>query len=225
MSRKKILTEQDLDDARDEGVDDIAWMVTLSDLMMLLLTFFVMLFAITSVTNENYMGMIRKIGDALGGESLVERHATTRDEIEKDIEKIISSANLVRQVHLTTDERGTVLFAEGDLFFKAGGVILSPEIKRFLSRIAKIIKKRDNKILVEGHTDDLPISSEKYPSNWELSSARASVVVRYLIEKEGLEPRRLSAAGYASYRPRYALIPENRSRNRRVEIVILKEKL
>ena len=78
---------------------------------------------------------------------------------------------------------------------------------------------------MEGHTDDIPTKGGKYPTNWELSTARASAVVRYFLEKMKMDPRRFSAVGYAEYKPRYALIPENRPRNRRVEIIILREEI
>ena len=76
---------------------------------------------------------------------------------------------------------------------------------------------------VEGHTDNLPINTPRFPSNWELSTARATSVIRYLIEEENLDPERLSAAGYGEYRPIDANdTPEGRARNRRVDLVILR---
>ena len=224
MSRKK-LKPLDLEDAKAEGQDEGNWLVTLSDLMMLLLTFFVMLFAITTPTEEQYLGMLRKIGDALGGKSLIEKKASPMENIQKNLEKFIEDNNLVRQVQLTSDTRGVTLFAEGDFFFEPGSADLKKDVKRFLKRIAKVLRETPYKVVVEGHTDDTPIKSAKFPSNWELSSARASAVVRYLVDVEKLEPRRFSAVGYAQFKPRYALTPENRPKNRRVEIVILRERI
>lgn len=221
----KKLTLFDLEDAKAEGLDEGNWLITLSDMMMLLLTFFVMLFAITSPTDEKYMGMLRKIGDALGGKSLVERQGSPIETTEKALEKFLVDNNLVRQVNLTSDSRGLVMFADGDLFFPPGSAKLNDDIKRLLKYLAGVIQKTKYKVVVEGHTDDTSIKSARFPSNWELSTARASAVVRYFIEQQGLEPRRFSAVGYAEHKPRYALIPENRAKNRRVEIVILRERL
>jgi len=221
MSKKKI-TLADVEDARGEGFDEGAWLIILSDLMMLLLTFFVMLFAITAPEEDNYMGVLRDIGDALGGDSLVERKSSL-DETSEKIEALIKDNNLVRQINVTSDTKGITMFAEGDLFFKSGSVELRDDIKRFLKKIGEIIKETRYKVVIEGHTDDVPIKNEKFPSNWELSTARASAVVRYFTEEEGYEPARFAAVGYAHYKPRYAMIPENRSKNRRVELIILRE--
>ena len=220
MSRKYHIS--DVENARTEGEDSNSWMVTLSDLMMLLLTFFVMLFMVIEPSDQDLMGVLRKIGDALGGKSLVERKSSM-DEIKDKLEALLKDNNLVRQVQVTSDTRGIVLFAQGDLFFKPGTAVLTGDVVFFLKRIATILKKNKYKVLVEGHTDDLPIKSERFPSNWELSTARAAAVIRYMLDKHDLAPRRFAAVGYAHHKPRYALIPENRPRNRRVEIVILRE--
>ena len=89
-------------------------------------------------------------------------------------------------------------------------------------RVADIIKEVPNDVLVEGHTDNLPINTPEFPSNWELSTARATRVIRYFIENENIDPDRLSASGYSEYQPlRPNDTPENRAENRRVEIVLL----
>ncbi|VAX25338.1 Flagellar motor rotation protein MotB [hydrothermal vent metagenome] len=216
--------QMEIDAAETEGRDEMGWLIILSDLMMLLLTFFVMLFATTSSSDQNYVGMLRQIGDALGGESLVERKSGL-DGVSADIERFINDNNLVKHIQLTSEARGIVMYAQGDLFFDAGTANIKKDIKRFLKGIAGVIKKSNYKVLVEGHTDDVPIASAKYPSNWELSTARASAVIRFFISEEKIEPRLFTAVGYAHYHPRYPMIPENRSKNRRVEIVIQRERL
>ncbi len=224
MARK--LTQLDLDDAKAQGESETDWVVTLADMMMLLLTFFVLLFAVTSTQDEKYVGMLQKVGDAFGGKSLVERLSSERPpEVDKEIEKALEENNLIRQVHLTSDSRGTVMWAEGDLFFAPGSAEVKPQIKRFLDHVARIVEKNQYKVIVEGHTDDVPIATEKFPSNWELSASRAASVVRYFVEDKGLNPRRFVVSGYGDSKPRYALIPENRSKNRRVEIIITRDKM
>ncbi|MBI4667122.1 MAG: flagellar motor protein MotB [Nitrospinae bacterium] len=217
MARKRH--HEDVPD-EDPGI----WLITFSDLLSLLLTFFIMLFALTSQQEEKYLGMLSKIGDALGGKSLVDRK-TGLEVTQEKLQKFVQDNNLIRQVQLTSDTRGLVMFAEGDLFFDAGSAEIKPDIKRFLRRVGEIIKGTQYKVLVEGHTDDTVGQMEKFPSNWELSSARATAVVRYFIDEAGLEPYRFAAVGYAQFKPRYALIPENRPKNRRVELVILRETL
>jgi len=214
----------DLEKAREEGSEDSAWLITLSDMMMLLLTFFVMLFIIIEPSDQDYVGALRKIGDALGGKSLADRKMDLST-LQLKIDGLIKDNNLVKHMEATTDERGTVLLAEGDLFFKPGTAELTGDVKLFLKHVGRLIKETQYKVLVEGHTDDTPIKSPLYPSNWELSTARAASVVRYFTETMDINPRRFTAAGRAHFKPRYALIPENRPKNRRVEIIILREKL
>lgn len=209
-------------DAPDE--DPGVWLMTLADMFSLLLCFFIMLFALTYKDEEKYVGMLTKMGDALGGKSRLEKKSGL-DVVSENMQKFLKDNNLLMQVNLTSDSRGVSLYAEGDMFFDAGSAELKPEIKRLLRRIAEIIKTTPYKVIVEGHTDDTQGTMDKYPSNWELSSARASSVVRHFIEEEGIEPYRFSAEGYAGFKPKYALIPENRSKNRRVEIIISREKM
>ncbi|MBI3014494.1 MAG: OmpA family protein, partial [Candidatus Tectomicrobia bacterium] len=118
---------------------------------------------------------------------------------------------------------GIILYASGGVLFESGTSAIEGGFRPFLFRMADLLKRVPYKVLVEGHTDDVPINTPQYPSNWELSSGRASSVVRFFIEETGLPPQRFSAVGYASYKPRFELTPENRARNRRVEMIILKE--
>jgi len=126
------------------------------------------------------------------------------------------------KVLLNEEKRGLVIVIVGVAPLRAEGVIVRAEDKPILSKVASILKKyADREILIEGHTDDEPIASEQFSSNWELSTARATTILRYLEEKEGISAKRLSAAGYGEYRPLASnATREGRERNRRVEIVI-----
>jgi chemotaxis protein MotB len=110
---------------------------------------------------------------------------------------------------------------EGALF-DSGKADLKSEAIRLLDKIAPVLKQSQRPIRVEGHTDNVPIHTKEFPSNWELSTARAVNVLRYLVEKHEIPPQIISAAGYGEYHP---IVPndtaQNRSRNRRVEIIIL----
>jgi chemotaxis protein MotB len=107
------------------------------------------------------------------------------------------------------------------LLFESGSAELKPEAKAVLDTIAEILKFLPNKIRIEGHTDDRPIRSARFPSNWHLSVARALNTAYYLMSK-GVNPEKISIAGYSEYRP---IAPndseENRAKNRRVDIVII----
>jgi chemotaxis protein MotB len=124
------------------------------------------------------------------------------------------------------NERGLVIHILESALFESGQATLKPEAMEPLDRIAAEIIKLPNQVRIEGHTDDLPIATARFPSNWELSSARATTIVHYLIDKHQLAPDRLSALGFGEFRP---MIPNtsdgNRAKNRRVDIVILTDDL
>jgi chemotaxis protein MotB len=112
--------------------------------------------------------------------------------------------------------------ASDNLLFPRGDADLRPPALAILGKVAGLLKGIPNAITVEGHTCDLPISTERFPSNWELSAARACSVARYLVDKQGLDPKRLAAAGYGESRPVAPNDSEDgRVRNRRVNLVIL----
>src|SRR5690606_12488447 len=118
-----------------------------------------------------------------------------------EVQDFIEERGLAVAVEVELTERGVVVrFAEGVLF-DLGRAELKPEARRFLTELSSLLKEVPNPVRVEGHTDNLPIRTERFPSNWELSTPRATNVIRYLIEEHGLDPRRLSAAVYVEYRP------------------------
>jgi chemotaxis protein MotB len=114
-----------------------------------------------------------------------------------------------------------VRFAD-QVFFDLGKADLKPEAIEILTRLGPLLKDIPNPIRIEGHTDNLPISTARFPSNWELSTHRATSVIRYLVEELGFSPDKLSAAGYGEYRPiADNETPAGRALNRRVDIVII----
>jgi chemotaxis protein MotB len=141
---------------------------------------------------------------------------------QKKIETALTAKHLRSSVRFTLDERGLhVVVVSDKVLFDLGSADLRPEGAKVLDVVAQAVAPMPNHVSVEGHTDNRPISG-RYPSNWELSSARASTVVRNLSGRFGINPRRLSASGYADTHP---LVPNstdaNRQRNRRVEIVVV----
>ena len=117
---------------------------------------------------------------------------------------------------------GIIISLSDTLVFEPGSAELRPESVKMLHEIAQILDTIPNRIRVDGHTDNLPTNNPLYPTNWELSVARAVTIVRYLVEEEGIDPGRFSAAGYAEFNP---LMPNdsraNRELNRRADIVII----
>jgi chemotaxis protein MotB len=135
----------------------------------------------------------------------------------------VAQNHLEKQVQVHMDHRGLVITLLSDKsYYDTGSAELRPQTKKILNDVDVFLKKNDNLIRVEGNTDNIPIATAAYPSNWELSTARAVNVVRYLVEQDHLTPMRISAAGYGQYHPRTDNgTPEARQQNRRVDIVLL----
>jgi chemotaxis protein MotB len=127
------------------------------------------------------------------------------------------------QVRVTQSPRGVTVEINASVLFKSGEAILQPQSTEALAAVAQVLSQVDNPIQVEGHTDNIPISSPNFPSNWELSSSRAGSVVR-LFSERGVPAARMVAIGYADNRPvdTNATL-DGRSRNRRVNVLILNE--
>ncbi len=142
--------------------------------------------------------------------------------LQRSVESLVGPEALGTKVRTRMDERGLVVSLGEGGFFDSGSDILKPEGRVLLDAIASALVTTDNQVRVEGHTDNVPIRNTRFPSNWELSTARATTVVAYLMEKFRFAPERLSAGGYAEYRPvETNATVEGRSRNRRVDIVVL----
>ena len=142
--------------------------------------------------------------------------------LQRSVESLVGPEALGTRVRTRMDERGLVISLGEGGFFDSGSDILKPEGRVLLDAIASALVETDNHIRVEGHTDNVPIRNARFPSNWELSTARATTVVAYLIDRFKFAPDRLSAGGYSEYRPVESnATAEGRSRNRRVDIVVL----
>jgi chemotaxis protein MotB len=137
------------------------------------------------------------------------------------VNEIVADMNI--SASTTIIESGLLISFADDAFFDSGQDILKSDMKKGLNQIAELLNKVDNSVIIEGHTDNIPISkTNKYTSNWQLSAARAANVAQYLVEKEKVDGARLSAVGYGAYRP----VATNdtikgRSQNRRVDIIVL----
>lgn len=142
--------------------------------------------------------------------------------LRRNVEMLVGSESVKGKVQIRMDGRGLIISLGEGGFFDSGSDLIKPAGLALLDAIATSLVSVNTHVRVEGHTDNVPIRNSKFPSNWELSTARATAIVSYMIEKFGFEPNRLSAAGYAEYRPIAANdTPEGRARNRRVDIVVL----
>lgn len=154
--------------------------------------------------------------------------ARTRAE-EKDFRQIKSSieAYLVKQgaqnkVNLTITRRGLIVSLKEAGFFDSGQAQIKQSAYELLNTIAEVMTQYNNPLRIEGHTDNAPISTAQFPSNWELSTARATNVLKYLLKYYDAEPEKISATGYGEFRPvADNSTPESRAKNRRVDMVLL----
>ncbi len=230
----------------DDPSGSASWITSYADMTQLLLTFFVLLFAFSSVDAIKFRQAVISLQGALGvltggpqllnpGEMPVPKPPTDfrpsgKSEMElegvmQEFSSFLKDQALASDVHLEMTERGLVVSFMDKVLFDLGQSDLRPEARRVLSEVAVILGEIPNDIRIEGHTCDLPIRTPKFPSNWELSTSRACTVLRYFIETARLAPDRFTAMGYGEYRPKVPNTTEvNRALNRRVDVVILKEK-
>ena len=139
-----------------------------------------------------------------------------------EVRKRLTDANLGDSAEAETDPRGAVVRLGDKVLFESGQASLSQEGLDVLDQIALVLGHVDNHVIVEGHTDDVPTNGKGFATNWELSTTRATAVLRWLVQGRRLPALRFSAAGYADTHPRFANdSPEHRALNRRVEIIVL----
>ena len=143
------------------------------------------------------------------------------EELRKKLVEKVQKVGLADKVEVAADPRGLVLYVTSGVLFDSGAARLTPEGDHLLTELGPVFRSIGNELVVEGHTDNRPINSAAFPSNWELSTARATAVLRHLIEHEHVADGRLSASGYADTKPRAkGESPEALAKNRRVDIVV-----
>ncbi|WP_326564317.1 flagellar motor protein MotS [Bacillus andreraoultii] len=234
------------------------WMVTYSDLITLVLVFFILLFSMSQVDLQKFEALSQSlknrqildfypsaipldsssnqvddpidVNETDQNSEEDEKEMMKEDDSEGDrldqllmeVNGYIEETGLKGVVVATRTERGIVLVLPEKIIFDTGDATIIKDALPFLERISSLLVKIPNVVKVEGHTDNRKIHNVIYPSNWELSTARASSVIRYFIEKQNMDPTRFIATGYSDTRPVAPNDgPENWKKNRRVEIVIM----
>lgn len=234
MARKRI-------EEQNKGAPE--WMTTYSDMVTLLLCFFVLLFSFATLDVQKFQAVAQSMSGSLGVldsgmtvsmEPLVNTFPSDMpieeeeefSRLYEEISEYVRENNLANSITIFLDERGLLVRFLDNVFFDSGKADLKPEAKEIITKVAEILKKNNYSIRIEGHTDNVPMHSFRFPSNWELSTTRAVNVVRFLIEVNGLEAKRLSASGYADQHPVDSNdTPEGRQKNRRVDMVILRSEI
>jgi len=202
------------------------WLVTYADAITLLMCFFVMMLTFAEFDIPAFEEAAAAIKDKIGAKD----EPSPTEKMKIDVEDVVFQMQADRAVQVTKDSKGVVIELASNAFYKPGSAELREEALPVLDKIAQTIsapRYSTYNIQVEGHTDDEPISTEKFPSNWELSTARAATVVRFFIEKGYVDPIKLSATGFADQKPKVPNldlngkpIPENRATNRRTALRI-----
>ena len=195
------------------------WVVSYSDFVTMLLALFIVMFAISQNVAKTQAKIIEDNNLHVVENATGEAHKTVDELIQELNTKLAENSS----VKLVKDERGLIVRMNDSILFDEGSAIIKKNASNTLNEIINVLSTVDNKILVEGHTDSTPINTKTYPSNWELSTTRATNIIGYIIRTGKIPPQRLSAAGYGEYMP----IADNTSSggrllNRRVDIIILK---
>ena len=225
----------------EEGLP--GWFGTFADMMTLLFAFFVLLAAISTIDPVKLQNMADSMGKSVGKKEELDNQAMSLGDIHKAATKMVEEMAADPQtgekpVEVTTSPKGVTIGISSDISFESGSANTKPGFLEILKKIVPTIQESYNMIDVEGHTDSDPLPKSlmaRYPSNWELSGARAAAVVRLLIGLE-VDPVRLQSGGYGEFVPRdkntaeiinadliqkYNSNPQQKARNRRVEITFL----
>jgi len=246
------------------------WLLTYSDLITLLMIFFVVLYSMSKVDAQRFAAVAESLNKALGGgpakielaksqvgpslfqtgtpsakttvpgkgtdpnntakpdanagQGNSEAEKMSIDAIKAKLDKFAADNGIQTTLVTSIEERGLVVSIQETLLFESGSADITAQARDILEKVSTVLAAAPNQIKVEGHTDNLPINTAKFPSNWELSVIRSTNVL-HILQHDGISPDRLSATGYGEFRP----ISSNdtdagRGKNRRIDLIILRTK-
>lgn len=247
MSRRKKHHAEHHDEHMDES-----WLVPYADILTLLLALFIVLFASADANKTKFDALAQSLSAAFSGSpSVFDNNRTIAPEIDaskpnqsnneggkeqahlretvqllevkKVLDQYIQNNNLVGDLTTALTEDGLMIRIKDSALFPSGSADLRPDSQRFGTEIAAMLSTLSQQIVISGHTDNVPINTREFPSNWELSSKRAINFMKFLLSQGNLKPERFSAIGYGEYRPMASNdTVENHSKNRRVEVLIMR---
>lgn len=238
MKRKK---KHDHEEHIPEG-----WLIPYADLLTLLLALFIVLFASSNIDQTKLEKMSRSFNQVFSGGVSVFQASTASnsdinrtdktnttanprtyelaqlDELKEDVNQYIKKNGLESQIKATINSSGLVLTIQDRALFNLGEATLDADARNVAQNISQILEKAGKReIVVSGHTDNIPINTARFPSNWELSSARATAFMRGLLTNDALNPAQFTLASYGEFKPIATNdTEEGRSKNRRVEVLI-----
>jgi chemotaxis protein MotB len=180
--------------------------------------------SVQAIQNVKHNAELRRVASPPDDSLAANSEQTDISTLQTELRDALKNEIALHEVALHRESDGLVISLREFGFFDSGSANIKPESLAALDRIASILAIRTYKLRIEGHTDNIPIHTPQMASNWELSTARATEIVRVLITDHHFAPERLSAAGYAQYHPIATnSTPQGRAQNRRVDIVVLTE--
>lgn len=227
---------------KGDDVNTNGWMDTYADTITLLLTFFILLYSISAVDSEKLKQLNHALQSSLKGNTEVsevkdikdlevktkepESGNTEYEDLAKKLNNTIEKNGLTEVIKLRKEDRGIVLQLDETILFEPGKADLKENNKEVLETITTIINEHNNDVLIEGHTDNVPMNNKEFASNWELSAARALSAVTYFVHDKQIDSMRFSVKGYGEYKPLVPNdTPENRAINRRIDILMVEQKV
>jgi len=216
------------------------WLLTYADLITLLLAFFIVMYSMSRVDAKKFGAISSALSGVLKGADLSKRDRELSGKLNtggplktgelrlmhRQLQQKVGESGMSALVSSEVTDRGLVISVKDAALFDEGKADLNPGALAVLSVIGREISNVTNHVRVEGHTDPRPINTPRFPSNWELSTTRATSVLRFLLDSTGCAPQRISALGFGEYRPIVANdSPEHMAHNRRVDIVLLSQQM
>lgn len=216
------------------------WMVTYADLMSLLLCLFILILSFAKVDSKVFRKAAGPINQAFGVSKTpsdmvapptpniitlnpfkTDPRTQEENRIILQIKKMMAKEILASMIDMEVKDNVVIIRFPGSAAFPSGTADLANEFLPTLAKIGEVLKGAKGRVVISGHTDDVPINTDRFRSNWDLSAARAVSVAHYLLNTEGINPQRVTVQGAADSQPLVPnLNPENRARNRRVEIAL-----
>lgn len=202
----------------------------------MLLALFMVMYAISQIDNQKLVEFQSKMESQFkskvpSSQNVTKYHTQNQNLNQNNIYNATTLEKMFKEnitqsksIKIIKEGRGLVVRVNDKMLFAEGSAVIKPEAKKTLAEIVTTLTKIDNPVIIEGHTDTIPIKNTKYPSNWELSTARATNIISYMIQNGKIPPKRLCAVGYGEYAP----IGDNtsisgRMLNRRVDIIVLEK--
>ena len=219
------------------------WLLTYSDLITLLMVFFVIMYSMSNIDKQKYQQISESLQETLGTvdtseknkgdgnntiKSTNESNKETEDDLiglKDEVDKYIKENGLEDDIVAKSYKKGLVISFKDDILFNSGEAILKQDYIENIKKVGDLLKTVDYYVRVEGYTDNVKMSNDKFKSNWELSSARANEVLHFLVDNDYVSNEKICSVGYGEYRPVASNdTAEGRNKNRRVDILLIDKK-